>query len=119
VYAVRLPLPGDSVTLLLGQVLEGMKPEDAGVQGPVNEPMMPVAWTRTYKGARVFTTTMGAATDFENAAMRRLVVNAVYWSVGLKVPAEADVRLVGDYKPSGFKFGGHVKGVRPEDHLKK
>ncbi len=118
VYAVRLPLPGDSVPLVLGEVLDGMKPDDAPVQGPVNEPMMPVAWTQTYKGARIFTTTMGASTDFENAALRRMVVNAMYWTLGMKVPSEADVRLVGDYRPTAFGFGGHVKGLRPEDYLK-
>ena len=44
VYGVRLPLPGDSQPLVLGQVLAGMKPDDT-VEGPKNEPMMPVAWT--------------------------------------------------------------------------
>jgi len=28
VYKVRLPLPGDSQALILGQVLEGMQPTD-------------------------------------------------------------------------------------------
>ena len=65
VYGVRLPLPGDSKPLVLGQVLDGMSPTDKPVEGKKNDPMMPVAWVKTYTGesgkpARVFTTTMGA-----------------------------------------------------------
>ncbi|MGE3316556.1 MAG: ThuA domain-containing protein, partial [Planctomycetaceae bacterium] len=64
VYGVRLPLPGDSKTVVLGQVLTGMKPTDKPVVGRKNDPMMPIAWTKTYqspsgRSGRVFTTTMG------------------------------------------------------------
>jgi type 1 glutamine amidotransferase len=117
VYKVRLPLPGDSRPLVLGQVLEGMQPTDKPVEGPQNDPMMPVAWTKTYKGARVFTTTMGASQDLLNEGVRRMLVNACYWALGLdsKIPAESKVDLVGDYRPLPFKFGGFRKGVKPED----
>ena len=89
VYGVRLPLPGDSRPLVLGQVLSGMKPADPPVEGPKNNPMMPVAWTKSYKGksgktARVFCTTMGASQDFLSEGFRRLMVNAVYWSLGME-----------------------------------
>ena len=118
VYGVRLPLPGDSKPLLLGQVLEGMKPEDKPVVGKQNDPMMPVAWIKTYTGAqdksgRVFTTTMGGAmagsSDLLNEAMRRLIVNAAYWAVGLEdqIPAKSNVEIVG---ATGFK-----KGIRSQD----
>ena len=50
VYAVRLPLPDDSKPLVLGQVLEGMKPTDKPVSGKQNDPMMPIAWIKTYQG---------------------------------------------------------------------
>jgi len=123
VYAVRLPLPGDSKTLVLGQVLEGMKPNDKPVAGRVNDPMMPIAWITTYPGekgraGRVFATTMGAATDLESEGLRRLVVNAAYWCVGIEkaIPPCADVDIVGRYNPSPFGFGGHRKGVRPSDY---
>ena len=49
VYGVRLPLPGDSQTLVLGQVLKGMQPDDDAVEGEKNDPMMPVAWSKTYR----------------------------------------------------------------------
>lgn len=123
VYAVRLPLPGDSKTILLGEVLEGMKPTDKPVQGKQNSPMMPVAWTKSYsagsgKTGHSFTTTMGAATDLQSEGVRRLLVNAAYWAVGMedKITGAADVAIVGDYRPTSFGFHGFVKGRKPADY---
>jgi len=121
VYTVRLPLPGDSQPLVLGEVLAGMQPTDAPVAAK-NQPMMPVAWVKSYTGkagkkARVFTTTMGDAQDIANEAFRRMLVNAAYWAVGLekKIPAKSDVRLVGEYKALPFRTNGFEKGVKPAD----
>lgn len=115
--------PADSTPIVLGQVLRGMKSTDEPVTGKKNDPMMPVAWTRPYTGAqgriaRVFCTTMGAATDLENEGTRRMLVNATYWAVGLeeKITDHTDVALVGEYHPRPFGFGGAKKGVRPEAH---
>jgi len=124
VYAVRLPLPGDSAPLVLGQVVEGMSERDPPAPGAVNDPMMPVAWTKTYQGTRgqrgrVFTTTMGSSTDLLNEGVRRLIVNATYWCLGLerRIPSGgAKVDIVGDYTPLPFKFGGFKRGVKPVDH---
>jgi hypothetical protein len=84
--------------------------------------MMPLAWVRTYTGeggkpSRIFATTMGAAVDLEIEGLRRLIVNACYWAVGLekRIPRKADVACVGDYKPSWFGFGKFKKGLKPED----
>jgi len=125
VYGVRLPLPGDSQPLLLGAVLEGMKFDDKPVGGAKYDPMMPIAWTKSYKGtqgksARVFTSTIGASQDFANEGVRRLLVNACYWCVGLedKIPAQSNVELVGEFKPLPFKFNGAAQGVKPADLLK-
>jgi hypothetical protein len=125
VYGVRLPLPGDSKPLVLGQVLAGMKPTDEPVAGPKNDPMMPVAWTKTYTGkagkaARVFTTTMGASQDLLSEGLRRLLVNACYWAVGLedKIPAKSNVDLVGAYKPRPFGNDEFKTGVKPADLAK-
>ena len=138
VYGVRLPLPGDAKPLVLGQVLTrkgpqdkadrnfGLKPDDeplvdaADAKVKKNDPMMPVAWTKSYqlpggKPGKSFTTTMGSSTDLENEALRRLLVNAAYKLTGLKVPAKADVTIVGDYKPTAYRGGGHQKGVKPTD----
>jgi hypothetical protein len=122
VYGVRLPLPDDSKPLVLGQVLEGMKPTDKPVGGKKNDPMMPIAWTKSYKTengktGKSFTTTMGASQDLENEGLRRLLVNACYWGLGMedKIPKKANVEIVGEYKPRPFRFGGAAKGVKPAD----
>jgi len=122
VYGVRLPLPDDSQPLVLGQVLEGMKPTDKPVEGKKNDPMMPVAWTKSYKTekgmtGKAFTTTMGASQDLESEGLRRLLVNACYWGVGMeeKIPEKSKVDIVGEYKPLPFKFNGAAKGVKPAD----
>src|SRR5262249_7727562 len=104
VYGVHLPLPGDRKPLGLGQGLTGMRPRAEPVEGKKNTPMMPVAWPNTYtaqsgKTGRVFTTTMGASQDLESEGLRRLLVNASYWAVGMedKIPAKSEVGLVGEY----------------------
>jgi hypothetical protein len=121
VYGV-IHLPQDARVLMRGQVLSGMKPDAAPVAGTKNDPMMPLVWTRSYSWpngsvSKIFTTTMGAAVDLENEGLRRLLVNACYWAVGLesKTPEKADVAYVGDYKPRWFGFGKFVKGVKPAD----
>ena len=139
VYRVRLPLPGDARPLVLGQVVErrgdfdeqdpffGMRPDDGPPAAAKNDPMMPVAWTKTYrvpggKPGRVFATTLGASTDLLSAGLRRLIVNAVYWSLGKaeEIPGGgAAVDLVGRYEPTqyGFLSTEHHQstGRRPAD----
>lgn len=123
VYGVRLPLPKGCQPLFMGQVLEGMKPTDKPLAGKKNDPLMPVGWINSYEGksgntARVFATTMGASTDLENEGVRRMLVNASYWCVGLedKIPMQAKVDIVGTYETLPFRFGGFKKGVKPSDH---
>ena len=121
VYAVA-HLPTDAQVLVSGQVLTGMKPNDSAIEGPKNNPMMPLVWVRNYSGTggktnQIVTTTMGAATDLESAGLRRLVVNACYWTLGLgkKLKQEPNVDYVGDFKPSAFGFGKFKVGVKPAD----
>jgi type 1 glutamine amidotransferase len=136
VYTVALPTGPNFQPLVMGQVLEGMNPRDApvgvdvrknraGVETKItpNEPMMPVAWTRSFTGkagkpGRVFTTTMGSSVDLASEGLRRMLVNAVYWGLGMErdIPAKSKVDLVGDYEPTPFGFGKHTRGVRPADH---
>jgi type 1 glutamine amidotransferase len=122
VYGVHLPLPGDSKPLVLGQVLENMSPGDQPVPGAQNDPMMPIAWTKSYTGsagkaARVFTTTMGSAQDMESEGYRRMLVNSCYWGLGMedKIAAKSNVDLVGHYVAHPFRAGGATKGVKPAD----
>jgi type 1 glutamine amidotransferase len=111
VYGVRLPLPGDSKPLILGQVVDGMKFDDKPFTGgKKNDPMMPVAWVKTFKvgekTGRAFTTTMGASQDLQFEGTRRLIVNACLWAAGLEdhITDKTKVDLVGQFKPSRFRF---------------
>jgi type 1 glutamine amidotransferase len=113
-------LEGDCKPVIMGQVLEGMKPTDKPAAG---KKLVPIAWTKTFTGdkgkaARVFTTTMGHGGDLQSEGFRRLLVNACYWVVGLeeKIPDKADVALVGEYKPNNIGVGGHKKGLKPDDY---
>src|SRR6266404_4213693 len=70
--------PADAKILLRGEVLKGMKPDDPPAsykkkratdkqEQDVNDPMMPIAWTRERtneynKRFRVFCTTLGSST---------------------------------------------------------
>ncbi|MCA8941273.1 MAG: ThuA domain-containing protein, partial [Planctomycetes bacterium] len=124
VYRVRSPLPDGCQPVVLGQVLDGMRPDSPPAAGEFNDPMMPIAWTKEHDGSgfgprRVFTQTIGAATDFVAVGTRRLFVNAVYWAVGLdgEIPESGtDVEIVGSYRPTEFGFGKARRGVRPSDH---
>lgn len=111
-------LHGDSKPVVMGQVLKGMDPKD---EPNPEKQLVPVAWTKTYRGGagkttKVFTTTMGHAGDLKSEGFRRLLVNAVYWLLDMEVPARADVTIVGEYEPTPIGFGGHKKGVKPADH---
>ena len=118
VYGIN-ELTGDAQVLVDGQVLVGMKPTDAPKPGT---PTMPLAWIKTYTGelgntSRVFCTTMGASVDLESEGLRRLLVNACYWGVGIEaeIPEKSQVDYVGEYNPTFFGFGTFKRGVRPSD----
>jgi len=122
VYTVTLPLPEGCQPLVLGQVLTGMKPDDAPLPGPKNDPMMPIVWLRDYiyegRKGKALCSTLGAATDLTAAGSRRMLVNAVYFLLGMtdRIPGEGTaVELVGAYQPSPFRFGGFKRGVKPAD----
>ncbi|MCK0191521.1 hypothetical protein [Arenibacter sp. F20364] len=127
VYEVRLPMPGDTQPIILGKVMNrkgeydendmfyGMRPSDDEVAKTnnngkdVSAPFMPVAWTKTYqipggKKGKVFTSTAFSAVDFTIEGTRRLVVNAVYWTLDLSVPTQTNVELVGSYDPTNYEF---------------
>ena len=79
-------------------------------------------WTRDYTGEsgktdKIITTTMGASVDLENEGLRRLLVNACYWALGLadQIPPRNEVTYVGQYKPTYFGGNRFVKGVKPAD----
>ena len=47
----------------------------------------PVCLVNEYKGARVFYTSLGVPEDFKDENFRRLLVNAVYWTMRRTPPA--------------------------------
>lgn len=125
VYAVRLPLPAGTTPLVLGEVTArrgkfdesdnfyGMRPDDGpAVSGSKNNPMMPIAWARRYEipggvPGRSFCSTIGASVDLTNEAVRRLLVNAVYWCLHMEeeIPhSGTKVAIVGKYNPTKFEF---------------
>ena len=120
VYTVR-DLTGNPDILVFGQVLLGMDPADEP-SSEKNDPMMPLAWIKTYTGeqgkaSRVFCTTMGASVDLKSEGLRRLLVNGCYWCMGMeaKIPEKSVVDYVGDFEPTYFGFAKHQKGIRPSD----
>jgi type 1 glutamine amidotransferase len=63
--------------LLMGK---SVNPDKAAIDNPV-------AWTGINSfGAKVFTTTLGHPEDFAVEAFQRLIINAVHWELGKKVP---------------------------------
>ena len=115
-----------------GLVLETMDPKSKpstrekrnralGKVTGVNDPAMPVAWTRQHKWpsgktSPIFTSTMGAATDLQSESLRRMVVNATYAGLGMEVPAKANVDYVDPYKPLFYGFNTYRRGIKPADH---
>ena len=112
-------LPEDAVVLAYAQVLKGMKPDD-----PPNfhKPVMPMvwAWERpvNFGKSRVVTSTIGASEDLASEDLRRIVINGVYWCLGMedKIPDKSDVGYVDPYEPSAFGRNKFRTGLKPEDY---
>ncbi|MFC5049753.1 hypothetical protein ACFPK9_03885 [Rubritalea spongiae] len=101
------------------QPLTSMEPD-----GEADPKMPPMAstWTFSYAGKdgkmnRAFHSTQGASQDILDDNYRRMIVNGIFWSVGLEdsIKADGDVSFVGPYKPTTFFTGGGVQGVKPAD----
>jgi type 1 glutamine amidotransferase len=112
-------LAGDCVPLLEGTSLVS---SHAKAKKSDRYPLtQPVAWTKTFTGtagkpARVFFTTLGHPHDFKSDAMRKLVVNAVYWSLGreTEIPEAGEkAELPGPFDLSQPAPGAHRKNIKP------
>ena len=109
-YKAGTSLPTGCTAVVWGQPLMGRNRDDE--PNTKLEPL-PVAWFKYWqtsegKTARVFQSTMGSGTDLECAGLRRLIVNAAYWTMRMEAaidPARS-VDIVGTYKPleSGFNY---------------
>lgn len=110
--------PGDVEVLVDGHVLTGMDPADQVKPGM---PPLPVAWIRqpnSEKGTgRIFCSTMGAAIDLKDRSLRRLIVNGIYWCMGMEsdIALDRSVDPVGPYAPSYYGFTTESTGKKPEE----
>ena len=107
--------------LTTAQPLLSMAPD--GAPDP-EKPPMASEWTRTYQASngrvgRVFTSLYGASEDLLNDGYRRMIVNGVYWSLGLEdsIAPDSPIDFVGPYSPSTFGMREEAKGVRPMDYV--
>lgn len=110
--------PASGEVLTMAQPLNGMTPDSPA---DATKPPMPSEWTRTYKGengreGRVFTTLYGTSEDITNEGYRRLVVNGIFWTLGLedKITPDLNISFVGPFKPNTFAGGGYARGIKPE-----
>jgi hypothetical protein len=113
-----VPIEG-SVILGKNQVLDSMKPDGKPL---ADKPPSPCIWVREYesksgKKGRVFASTQGGSEDIISEGVRRVIINGVFWCMGLEdsIKADMNVDFVGPYKPTTFKFGGGRKKVKPLD----
>ncbi len=116
---VGKPVSGD--TLTMAQPLNGMTPDSPA---DATKPPMPSEWTRTYKAesgkeGRVFTSLYGTSEDITNEGYRRLLVNGIFWSLGLedKITPDLNIAFVGAGKPNTFAGGGYARGIKPEMYV--
>ena len=58
------------------------KDVDILLTGTNPEATEPIAWTRMYKGGRIFYTSLGHQKDFEEESFLRLMTNAIVWAAG-------------------------------------
>ena len=117
-YKEGAGLPEGCTALVWGQPLMGRKHDDP--PNPKLEPL-PVAWFKYWqtsegKSARVFQSTMGSGHDLENAGLRRLVINAAYWAMGMEsaITPDRSVDIVGTYQPLESGFNYKQLGVIPK-----
>jgi type 1 glutamine amidotransferase len=110
--------PSDVEVLIDGHVLTGMGPAD---KEKPDTATMPVAWIRQPNSetgtGRVFCSTMGAAVDLKDKFLRRLLVNGIYWCMGMEseISLERCVCPVGDFEPSYYGFTDKSTGKLPEE----
>jgi hypothetical protein len=110
VYTVANLDEKTATVLLRGAVTATLDPDSKPIDGPKNNPMMPIAWVHEYTApngttkGKSFCTTMGASVDLKNEDLRRMIVNAAYFLTGLKVPAKANVMVVDPYEPTMYGF---------------
>ncbi len=110
--------PIDGEILTIAQPLDGMTPDSPA---DATKPPMPSEWTRTYKSAsgkvgRVFTSLYGTPEDLLNDGYRRMIINGCFWALSMEasIKPDANIGLVGPFKPNTFAGNAYARGVKPE-----
>jgi nicotinamidase-related amidase/type 1 glutamine amidotransferase len=100
-----LPLASDCTTLLLGRAPAGEHP---------------TAWTREYKGARIFTTSLGGQQDFECASFLRMLTNALGWVMRreLSLPRLDRQPPLRESKPGAMSLALRGRSGNPENEIR-
>ena len=128
VYGIKNLDQKAATILLRGAVTESLDPTSKNLDGPKNNPLMPLAWLREYTApngttkGKAFCTTLGSSTDFADEDLRRLVVNASLHLTGLKVPEKADVAYVDPFQPTNYSAIGEkdyykTRNLKPADYV--
>jgi len=89
----------------------------------------PVTWCRVHSGGRVFYTSLGHQSDFENASFLRMLANALFWAAKREVAAKPLPPVAPRPKPPGnltlrlrsrvetFKGSGQWREVSVEERV--
>ena len=122
VYGISSTLSGNSEPVLMGQPLDGWMSDAKPI---AEKPPLPIAWTKSYTGAkgktaRVFTSTMGHGDAFKIEAFRRMLANACLWCMNMEnsINPDSNMDIPGEYSPGPAGANGIRPSVRPQD-LKK
>jgi hypothetical protein len=118
VYGIQ-SLPAEAKVLLYGQSTAGM---DDKAPLMWEKSVMPVAWTKPYqieggKAGVAFASTLGSSLGFQSEDLRRMIVNASFWLLGMgeRITPDFNVEIVGEYKPTMFGFDSFRKGMKVAD----
>lgn len=109
--------PVDGEILTMAQPLQGMTQDSPVVE---SLPPQPSEWTRTYTSpsgvqGRVFTSLYGTPEDLTNDGYRRLIVNGMFWAIGMEssITPDLDIRFVGPFHPNTYGNQTHALGIKP------
>jgi hypothetical protein len=108
---------GNCQVMAHAQPLVGM--EETSADAPDFKPA-PAFWTRDYRWGKgqpgkAAYLAYGASESLMDECFRRLVINTCFALSGHEADIRADLNIdfVGDYKPSTFQGGKHLRGVTP------
>jgi len=123
VYGVKAVTDKNAKILAHGIVTETLWEGSKEVAGKDPQPCL---WVKDYqvpggKKGEAICTTFGSSCDLDDENLRRVFINAAYYSTGLDVPKSAKVDYVDPFTPSAFLFNkgsDYYKNLnyKPEDY---